>query len=64
MPRFLKTYLPSNTDETLRGKDFKDVLNENSVYIYLNGKYYVLECVACAEKTFLIAGKEIEEGDL
>ena len=34
------------------------------LYIYLNGKYYVLECVACAEKTFLIAGKEIKEGDL
>ena len=64
MPNFLKTYSPSNTDETLRGDAIKNVLNETPVYIYLNGKYYVLECVACAENTFLIAGKEIKEGDL
>lgn len=64
MSNFLKTYSPSNTDETLKGDDIKNVLNETSVYIYLNGGYYVLECVACAEKTFLIAGKEIKEGDL
>ena len=64
MPNFLKTYLPSNTNETLRGRDFKEALNETPAYIYLNGKYYILECVACAEKTFLIAGKEIKEGDL
>ena len=64
MPKFLKTYSPSNTDETLKGDDIKNVLNETPVYIYLNGKYYVLECVANAEKTFLIAGKEIKEGDL
>ena len=64
MPKFLKTYSPSNTDETLKGDDIKNVLNEAPVYIYLNGKYYVLECVACAESTFLIAGKEIKEGDL
>ena len=64
MPNFLKTYSPSNTDETLKGDDIKNVLNETPVYIYLNGKYYVLECVAYAENTFLIAGKEIKEGDL
>lgn len=64
MPNFLKTYSPSNTDETLCGEDFKDTLNEKPVYIYLNGKYYILECVACAKQTFLLAGKEIKEGDL
>ena len=28
MPNFLKTYSPSNTDETLKGDDIKNVLND------------------------------------
>ena len=32
MPNFLKTYSPSNTDETLKGDDIKDVLNVEKIY--------------------------------
>ena len=61
MGNILKTYTPSGTDETLCGEDFKGSLNKTPVFIYLNGKYYVLECVVCnSDKTVLIAGNEKE----
>lgn len=64
MPNILKTYSPSNTNETLCGNDFKDALNSSPVYVYLDGKYFVLECVVFSDKVFMVAGKEIKEGDL
>lgn len=65
MQEFLKVYVPSGTDDTLRGVDFKEFLGDDAVYIYLNGKYYILECVTCSKgKTFLVAGKEIVEGEI
>lgn len=58
----MKQYKPSNTSITLKGSDIVGMFSDSPVYLMVDGKVRILECVTFENhKTYLIAGKELEE---
>ena len=58
----MKDYKPTGTNVTLTGNDVIKVCDNSPVYVVVDGKVRILECVAFNNhRTYLIAGKEVEE---
>lgn len=59
-----RNYIPTNTKKTLTNKCLKSFLKtpDKPVYILINGKPFILECIGeDVDGVYLIAGSALEE---